>query len=91
KAAAANRLQRSVNISLGSAVSTIGLTVPVVLLVSAAKGHTLELGLDGTELVLLVLTLMVCQMTFSRARTNVLLGLIHLVIFAAFLVLVFDP
>jgi len=90
QAAARNQLQRAVNLSLGSALSTIGLTVPVVLAISVFTGTPLELGLSNVEIVLLVLTLFVCQMTFSGAPTNILLGFVHLVLFAAYLVLVFS-
>ena len=89
RAAARNQLQRAVNLSLGSALSTIGLTVPVVLAISVLTGTPLELGLSNVEIVLLAVTLFVCQMTFSGAPTNILLGLVHLVLFFAYLVLVF--
>lgn len=91
QAAVRNQLQRAVNLSLGSALSTIGLTVPVVLAISVLSGTPLQLGLGPVEIVLLVMTLFVCQMTFSGARTNILLGLVHLVLFFAYLVLVFNP
>jgi Ca2+:H+ antiporter len=89
RAAARNQLQRAVNLSLGSALSTIGLTVPVVLAISVFTGTPLELGLNNVEIVLLAVTLFVCQMTFSGAPTNILLGFVHLVLFAAYIVLVF--
>ena len=89
QAAVRNNLQRAVNLSLGSALSTIGLTVPVVLAISVLTGTPLELGLSNVEIVLLTVTLFVCQMTFSGAPTNVLLGLVHLVLFSAYLMLVF--
>lgn len=89
QAAARNNLQRAVNLSLGSALSTIGLTVPVVLAISVFTGTPLELGLSTVEIVLLAVTLFVCQMTFSGAPTNVLLGLVHIVLFFAYIMLVF--
>lgn len=89
QAAMRNNLQRAVNLSLGSALSTIGLTVPVVLAISVLTGTPLELGLSNVEIVLLAVTLFVCQMTFSGAPTNILLGLVHLVLFSAYLMLVF--
>lgn len=85
-----NDLQRSVNLSLGSALSTIGLTIPVMLTISLATGTPLELGLAPVDIVLLTLTLFIAHMTFSGAPTNILFGLIHLVLFAAFGVLVFN-
>jgi len=89
QAAARNQLQRAVNLSLGSALSTIGLTVPVVLAISIFTGTPLELGLNNVEIALLAVTLFVCQMTFSGAPTNILLGFVHLVLFFSYLVLVF--
>lgn len=91
QAAARNHLQRSVNVSLGSALSTIGLTIPVMLTISAVTGTPLELGLEAEMIVLLTLTLFISQVTFSGAPTNIMLGLVHLVLFATFVVLIFSP
>jgi Ca2+:H+ antiporter len=91
QAARRNQLQRSVNLSLGSALSTIGLTIPSMLAISLITGTPLELGLVPAEAILLVLTLFIAQMTFSGAPTNILLGSVHLVLFATFVVLIFNP
>jgi Ca2+:H+ antiporter len=91
EAAARNRLQRAVNLSLGSALSTIGLTVPAVLVVSLYTGVTLQLGLEHVEIVLLVMTLFISLITFSGIPTNLLLGVVHLVLFLAYLTFVFAP
>jgi Ca2+:H+ antiporter len=91
QAAARNQLQRSVNLSLGSALSTIGLTIPSMLAISLITGTPLELGLAPVGAMLLVLTLFISQMTFSGAPTNILLGGVHLVVFVTFLVLIFNP
>ena len=91
QAAHANRLQRSVNILLGSALATIGLTVPTVLSVSAITGEPVELGLSPTNMVLLLLTLFISLITFGSRRTNMLEGLVHLVIFFVFVVLILKP
>ena len=91
QAAKRNQLQRSVNLSLGSALSTIGLTIPTMLAISLITGTPLELGLVPAEAILLVATLFVAQMTFSGAPTNILLGGVHLVLFATFIVLIFNP
>ena len=91
QAARRNQLQRSVNLSLGSALSTIGLTIPSMLAISLITGTPLELGLVPAEVVLLLLTLFIAQMTFSGAPTNILLGSVHLVLFATFVVLIFNP
>jgi Ca2+:H+ antiporter len=89
-AAAANRLQRSVNICLGSALATIGLTVPAVLLIGLVTGAPVALGLDPIEIVLLLLTLLVSTLTFGSGQTNILQGAVHLVLFLAYVVLIFD-
>jgi Ca2+:H+ antiporter len=86
-----NQLQRAVNLSLGSALSTIGLTVPAVLAISVVTGTPVNLGLPPTEITLLALTLFTCQMTFSGVPTNILLGVAHLVLFAAYLMLSLYP
>jgi Ca2+:H+ antiporter len=91
QAARRNQLQRSVNLSLGSALSTIGLTIPSMLAISLITGTPLEVGLPAAQTILLVLTLFITQMTFSGAPTNILLGGVHLVLFATFIVLIFNP
>jgi len=91
EAALKNRLQRSVNIFLGSALATIGLTVPAVLTVSLVTGAHVELGLQNADLVLLLLTLVVSVVTFSAARTNLLQGMVHLILFLAYVMLIFAP
>src|SRR3954454_2091064 len=85
KAAQGDRLQTSLNLALGSALATIGRTIPAVAAVSIALGYRLELGLDKKELGLLVLTLLLSVITLGTGRTTVLQGIVHLVIFAAFL------
>jgi Ca2+:H+ antiporter len=90
RASLANRLQRSVNILLGSVLASIGLTIPLVIAVSLATGRTLTLGLDAASTVMLVLSLLTSLLTFSLPRTNVLLGSVHLLLFGAYLMLMFD-
>lgn len=90
RAALANRLQRAVNISLGSVAATIALTVPAVLVISMVLDKKVVLGLDSVDSTLLLLTLAVCVVTFGSGRTNVLQGAVHLVLFLAYLVLIFD-
>jgi Ca2+:H+ antiporter len=91
QAASRNQLQRSVNLSLGSALSTIGLTIPTMIVISLMTGAPLELGLTPVDTIILVLTLFIAQMTFSGAPTNILLGGVHLVLFVTFIVLIFNP
>jgi Ca2+:H+ antiporter len=88
RAALANRLQRSINISLGSVLSTIGLTVPIMLAVSYVTGHEVHLGLTSANNLLLAVTLLVSIVTFASGRTNILQGAVHIVLFAAFLMLI---
>ena len=90
QAALANHLQRSINIFLGSVLSTIGLTIPAILLVSRMSGRELVLGVEHTDLVMLLLTLVVCVVTFSSGRTNVMQGAVHLVLFMVYLALMFQ-
>jgi Ca2+:H+ antiporter len=90
RAALANHLQRSINILLGSVLSTIGLTIPAILLVSRMSGRELVLGVEHADLVMLLLTLVVCVVTFSSGRTNVMQGAVHLVLFMVYLALIFQ-
>lgn len=91
RAAVANQLQRSVNLLLGSALSTIGLTAPAVLAISLIAGHPVLLGLDPVSMILLILTLLLCAITFGGIRTNMLHGAVHVVIFLAFIMLLIIP
>ena len=90
QSALTNRLQRSMNIALGSALATIGLTIPAVLVISLVTGKSLELGLEEPEIYLLMFTLLVSIVNFSSERTNVLQGFVHLVLFMTYIVLIFD-
>ena len=85
RAARNNRLQTSLNLALGSALATIGLTIPAVAAVSIVLGQPLELGLNGKDQALLALTLLLSVITLGTGRTTVLQGVVHLVIFAIFL------
>jgi len=91
RAALANRLQTSMNLALGSALASIGLTVPVVVTASLVLALPLALGLDQKDVVLLSLTLLVSAMTLATGRTNLMQGAVHLVLFAAFLFLTLVP
>ena len=91
RAAHGNRLQTSLNLALGSALASIGLTIPVVAVVSVWLDIPLVLGLENKDLVLLTLTFVVGTITLGTGRTTVLQGAIHLVIFAAFVLLAFAP
>jgi len=91
RAARLNRLQTSMNLALGSALASIGLTVPAVAVVSIGLGQPLALGLAPKEAVLLGLTLLVSVITLGTGRTTVLQGVVHLVILTAFLFLSVVP
>jgi Ca2+:H+ antiporter len=91
RAALQNRLQKSLNIALGSALATIGLTIPAVAAVSLITDHELTLGLENGDGVLLMLTLLLSVVSFGTGRTNVLTGLVHLVVFATYLLLLVIP
>jgi Ca2+:H+ antiporter len=90
KSAVDNRLQRSINICLGSAVATIGLTVPVIMMISLTTGNKVILGLDPVDSVLLLTTILVSVVTFSSEKTNVIHGVVHLVLFVAYITMLFD-
>ncbi|AXC48561.1 calcium:proton antiporter [Paracoccus suum] len=91
KAALRNRLQRAINLCLGAALSTIGLTVPVALGIGAWLGQDVVLGLSPVNQILLATSLMTAILTFGTARTNVLHGAVHIVMFLAYLALIFAP
>lgn len=91
RAVAANQLTRAINLCLGAATSTLGLSVPAVLLIGLATGTPVVLGLSGAGTVLLALTLVLAVITFSNRRTTMIEGAVHLVLFGVFLVLVFAP
>jgi Ca2+:H+ antiporter len=91
RAALANHLQRAVNLCLGAALSTIGLTVPAVLGIALIADQPVILGLNPAELTLLAVTLAVSMLTFSVSRTTVLEGAVHLVLFFVYIVLIFSP
>lgn len=90
-AARANRVQNSLNLAIGSALATIGLTIPAVAVTALALGLDLELGLSITSTVLLVLTMIVSALTLSTGRTTAAHGVIHLVIFATYLFITLVP
>ena len=91
RAARANRLQTSMNLAIGSAVASIGLTIPAVVLASIALDLPLVLGLAPKDMLMLAVTFLVSTITLGTGRTHMMQGAVHLVIFAAFLFLAFVP
>jgi Ca2+:H+ antiporter len=90
-AARKNDLQKSINLALGSSLATIGLTIPAVAVAAYALDKQLVLGLPAQDIVLLGLTFVLAMLTLGTGRTNILFGLVHLVVFAIFMFLVFVP
>ncbi len=86
RAANAHRLQTSLNLALGSALATIGLTIPAVAIASYLLDQPPALGLDAKGIVVLAMTLFVAWLSLARGRTTVLPGAVHRMIFAAYLV-----
>ena len=85
RAARQNRLQTSLNLALGSALASIGLTIPAVAMVSVFSGFPVTLGIDTKSMVLLILSLFTIMLSFGTGRTNILQGIVLLVIFAVYL------
>ena len=90
RAAWANHLQRSANIFLGSVLANIGLTVPTMLVISHLTGKRIILGVQHTDAILLPLPLAVSVVTFASGRTNILQGAVHLLLFTAYVLLIFE-
>ena len=90
-AARANRLQTSLNLALGSALASIGLTIPVVGVLAVTTGMPLELGIDGRSSALLLLSLFVTSLALSTGRTIVLHGVVLLVVLAVYVYTTFVP
>lgn len=91
RAVRANRLQTSMNLAIGSALATIGLTVPTVVVAAIMFNLPLVLGLSPKEIALLAVTFLVSAVTLGTGRTYVMQGAVHLVLFAAYLFLAFVP
>lgn len=91
RAALHNRIQTSLNLAFGSAMASIGLTIPVIAVLSIWLPGPLTLGLGPLQIVLLVLTVAVATLTVIPGRATRLQGLVHLVIFASFVFLAISP
>lgn len=91
RGAVRNHMQRAVNLCLGSALSSIALTVPAIMLADGLQNLTLVLGLSGSSSTLLIATLFTVLITLMNGRTTVLQGHVHLMLFASYLFLIFYP
>jgi Ca2+:H+ antiporter len=86
-----DRVQTSFNLALGSAMASIGLTIPVIAIASIWIEGPLVLGLGATQMVLLAITVVVAALTVLPGRATLQEGAVHLVIFGSFLFLAFNP
>ncbi|MCW5249398.1 MULTISPECIES: calcium:proton antiporter [unclassified Streptomyces] len=91
RSARRDRVQTSLNLALGSAMASIGLTIPAVALASVWLSGPLVLGLSPTHMVLFALTVVVSSLTVVPGRATPLQGGVHLVLFAAYLELAVNP
>lgn len=91
RAARANRLQTSLNLALGSALASIGLTIPTVAVIAIAMSLPIDLGLSSKDQVMLALSVLLGVITLGTGRTTVLQGVVHLVMFAAFIFFAIVP
>jgi len=91
RSAARSNVQRTINVLHGSALSTIGLTIPAILLVAMLFNKDVELGLQPPEICLLVATLGLSMMHFVQGKTNMLQAIVHLTLFAVWIALLLDP
>jgi Ca2+:H+ antiporter len=90
-AARRNQLQTSINLSLGSALACIGLTMPAVAVITIWLDQPLALGIGSGPALLLIVSFMVAILTYGQGRTNVLFGFVHLVLLASWVFMIFAP
>ncbi|MBS1735643.1 MAG: ionic transporter y4hA [Bacteroidetes bacterium] len=90
-AAKNNKLQTSLNLSLGSAIASIGLTIPAVSLASYIYGFPLILGLDILSIILLVISIFTVMISLIGGRSNAVYGVVLLVNLIAYIFLTINP
>jgi Ca2+:H+ antiporter len=91
RAATRNEVQTSINLSLGSAIASIGLTIPTIAIVSLIIHQHIALGLNPMGLVLFVITAVIASITLGSGEATLMQGAIHVVLFSAFVFLAFVP
>jgi Ca2+:H+ antiporter len=91
RAARANRLQSSLNLALGSALASIGLTIPAVAAIAIFFGMPLTLGISSLNMILMYLSFFIGALTLAIGRTTLLQGVVHLIIFFEYLFLSLVP
>ena len=90
-AARRDRIQTSLNLAMGSAMASIGLTIPTIAIASIWLDGPLALGLDNVQIVLLFMTVVVGILTVVPGRAKPLQGVVHLVLLASFIFLTIAP
>lgn len=90
-AARNNKLQTSLNLALGSALASIGLTIPCVSMVSSIFNLDLVLGLDIKSIILLALSVFIVMLSLATGRTNIVYGVVLLINLVAFIFLIIYP
>jgi len=91
KAAKQNKLQKSLNLSLGSALASIGLSIPIVALYSVFGGVQMVLGINSQATLLFLLSLFVIMLSLSTGKTTILQGIVLLIIFFVYLFIIIFP
>jgi Ca2+:H+ antiporter len=91
RAARANRLQSSLNLALGSALASIGLTIPAVAAIAIVFDMPLTLGISDLNMILMYLSFFIGALTLAIGRTTLLQGVVHLIIFFEYLFLSLVP
>ncbi|AOY55689.1 calcium:proton antiporter [Candidatus Rhodoluna planktonica] len=91
RAAYSGRTQTSLNLAYGSALASIGLTIPVIAVISIVFDYQVNLGLNPSEITLLFLTLVVSALTVMQGKATLMQAAVHLSIFGSFLLVVFTP
>ena len=91
KAAMNNEMQRAINLCLGAFVSTVGLTVPAVLIIGLLTGKQVIMGISPMEMVLFALTVVLTTQTFNGQRASPIQGFMHITLFVVFGLLLFNP
>jgi len=91
RAAKANRLQSSLNLALGSALASIGLSIPVIAVIAIYFNIPLSLGISSLNITLMYLTFFIGALTLAIGRTTLLQGVVHLIIFFEYLFLSLVP
>lgn len=91
RAAMNNEMQRAINLCLGAFVSTVGLTVPAVLVIGLLTGKPVVMGISAAETLLFAVTLVLALLSFNGQRTSPVQGWMHLMLFGVFAMLLFQP